>query len=144
VRDYRLSGHIRLIRSDLFSALGGKQYDLIVSNPPYVTGASMRRLPREYRHEPRLALASGRDGLDAARAILIEAAAHLNPGGLLVMEVGSGRRRLERAYPRATFTWAETPGGGDVLVVGRDQLPELAHPLPARPATGGLPVAAAR
>ncbi len=123
VRGYRLGKRIRLIQSDMFSALGGKHYDLIVSNPPYVTSAAMRRLPREYRHEPRLALASGRDGLDAARAILRRAAAHLNPGGLLVMEVGSGRRRLERAYPRMEFTWPETPGGGDVLVVGRDQLP---------------------
>jgi ribosomal protein L3 glutamine methyltransferase len=144
VRDYRLLGRIRLVRSDMFSALVGKQYDLIVSNPPYVTGASMRRLPREYRHEPRLALASGRDGLDAARAILLEAASHLYPGGLLVMEVGSGRRRLERAYPRTAFTWAETPGGGDVLVVGRDQLTGLAHPRPEQPATGGLRAAATR
>lgn len=123
VRSYRLGKRIRLIQSDIFSALGGKHYDLIVSNPPYVATASMRRLPREYRHEPRLALASGRDGLDATRAILRQAADRLNPGGMLVMEVGSGRRRLERAFPRVEFTWAETPGGGDVLVVGRDQLP---------------------
>jgi len=144
VRDYRLGKRIRLIRSDLFSALRGKHYDLIVSNPPYVSGAAMRRLQREYRHEPRLALASGRDGLDAARAILLRAAAHLKPGGLLVMEVGSGRRRLERAFPRLEFTWAETPGGGDVLVVGRDQLPPQARPRPVQQATGGLPAAAAR
>jgi ribosomal protein L3 glutamine methyltransferase len=122
VRDYRLNNRIRLIQSDLFSALDGKYYDLIISNPPYVTAPSMRRLPREYRHEPRLALASGHDGLDAARAILQRAADHLNPGGLLVMEIGSGRRRIERAFPRVEFTWAETRGGGDVLVVGRDQL----------------------
>jgi ribosomal protein L3 glutamine methyltransferase len=123
VRSYRLGKRIRLIKSDLFSALSGKQYDLIVTNPPYVTSAAMRRLPREYRHEPRLALAAGHDGLDAARAILRQAAAHLNPGGMLVMEVGSGRRRLERAFPRMEFTWPETPGDGGVLVVGRDQLP---------------------
>ncbi len=144
VRDYRLDRRIQLVRSNLFSALSGKQYDLIVSNPPYVTAVAMRGLPREYRHEPRLALASGRDGLDAARAILQRAAAHLNPGGLLVMEIGSGRRRLERAFPRLEFTWVETPGGGDVLVVGRDQLLRQARPLPAKPATGGLPAAAAR
>ena len=123
VEAYRLRKRVRLVRSDLFSALGRKRYDLIVTNPPYVTSAAMRRLPREYRHEPRLALAAGRDGLDAARAIVRQAAAHLNPGGLLVMEVGSGRRRLERAFPRVEFTWPETPGGGGVLVVERARLP---------------------
>jgi len=144
VRDYRLGGRIRLIRSDLFSALRGKQYDLIISNPPYVTAAAMRRLPREYRREPRLALASGRDGLDAARAILRQAAAHLRPGGVLVMQVASGGRRLERAFPRAEFTWAATPGDGDVLVAGRDQLAPLALPARATPASGGRRAAAAR
>ena len=123
VRDYQLAQRIRLVQSDLFSALGGKTFDLIVSNPPYVATAAMRRLPPEYRHEPSLALASGKDGLDAARAILLQAAAHLNPGGMLVMEVGSGRSRVERAFPRVEFTWPETPGGGDVLIVHREQLP---------------------
>jgi len=123
VRDYQLAQRIRLVKSDLFSALGGKTFDLIVSNPPYVTAAAMRRLPPEYRYEPSVALAAGKEGLDAARAILLQAAAHLNPGGMLVMEVGSGRLRVERAFPRVEFTWPETPGGGDVLVVARDLLP---------------------
>ena len=123
VRDYQLAQRIRLVQSDLFSALGGKTFDLIVSNPPYVTTAAMRRLPPEYRHEPSLALAAGKDGLNAARTILMQAAAHLNPGGMLVMEVGSGRSRVERAFPRVEFTWPETPGGGDVLIVHREQLP---------------------
>jgi len=123
VRDYRLGRRIRLLRSDLFSALHGKRYDLIVSNPPYVTTAAMRRLPREYRHEPRRALTGGRDGLDVVRRILFGAAAHLNPGGMLVVEVGSGRRRLERAFPRVPFTWPETAAGDSVFVLGREQLP---------------------
>lgn len=123
VRGYCLERRIRLVESDLFSALGGKTYDLIVSNPPYVTTAAMRKLPLEHRHEPRLALAGGEDGLDAARVILLQAAAHLNPGGMLVMEVGSGRRRTERAFPQVEFTWPETPGGGDVLIALREQLP---------------------
>jgi len=123
VRDYRLARRIRLVKSDLFSALDGKRYDLIVSNPPYVTAAAMRRLPREYRHEPRMALAGGGNGLDVVRAILLQAAAYLRPGGMLVMEVGSGRLRVERAFPRVEFTWPETPGGGDVLIVHREQLP---------------------
>jgi ribosomal protein L3 glutamine methyltransferase len=123
VRDYRLGRRVRLLRSDLFSALRRKRYDLIVSNPPYVTSAAMRRLPREYRHEPRRALAGGRDGLDMVRRILSEAGAHLNPGGTLVVEVGAARRRLERAFPRVPFTWPETAAGDSVFVLGREQLP---------------------
>jgi ribosomal protein L3 glutamine methyltransferase len=119
---YRLGSRIRLIKSDMFSALGGKHYDLIVANPPYVTTAGMRRLPREYRHEPRIALAGGRDGLDAVRRILLHAPAHLNPGGLLVVEVGSGRGRLERAFPRVRFTWPEVAGGDTVFVIQREEI----------------------
>lgn len=120
---YRLGRRIRLLRSDLFSALRGKRYDLIVSNPPYVTAAAMRRLPREYRHEPRRALAGGRDGLDVVRRILLGAADHLNPGGVLVVEVGAGRARLERTHPRVPFIWPETAAGDSVFVLGREQLP---------------------
>ena len=122
VGKYRLTRRIRLIKSDLFSALGGKQYDLIVSNPPYVTTAGMRRLPREYRHEPRVALAGGRDGLDMVRRILLQAPAHLNPGGLLMVEVGRGRRRLEHAFPRVAFTWPEGAGGDAVFLVEREEI----------------------
>ena len=125
VRKYRLSSRIRLIKSDMFSAFGGKHYDLIVSNPPYVTTAEMRRLPREYRHEPGIALAGGREGLDVVRRILLQAPAHLNPGGLLVVEVGSGRRRLEHAFPRVAFTWPEVAEGETVFIVQREQLPRL-------------------
>ena len=123
VRQYRLAKQIRLIRSNLYAALHDRRYDLIVSNPPYVTGQAMRRLPREYRHEPRLALAGGRNGLDLVRTILREAPRHLHPGGMLVMEVGGGRKRVERAFPAIEFTWIDTPGGGDVLAVSREQLP---------------------
>ena len=125
VGKYRLRSRIRLIKSDMFSALGGKHYDVIVSNPPYVTTAGMRRLPREYRHEPGIALAGGRDGLDVVRRILLHAPAHLNPGGLLVVEVGSGRRRLEHAFPRVLFTWPEVAEGDTVFIVEREQLPRL-------------------
>ena len=121
VGKYRLRSRIRLIKSDLFSALGGKHYDLIVANPPYVTTAGMRRLPREYRHEPRIALAGGRDGLDVVRRILLHAPAHLNPGGLLVVEVGSGRRRLEHAFPCVAFTWPEMAEGDTVFIVAREE-----------------------
>jgi ribosomal protein L3 glutamine methyltransferase len=82
----------------------------------------MRRLPREYRHEPGIALAGGHDGLDRVRRILLQAPAHLNPGGLLVVEVGRGRRRLEHAFPRVAFTWPEGAEGDTVFVVEREQL----------------------
>jgi ribosomal protein L3 glutamine methyltransferase len=129
VAEYALQDRIRLIRSDLFAALAGRRYDLIVSNPPYVTAASMRRLPREYRHEPRLALAGGRNGLEITRAILRDAASSLNSGGLLVMEVGHNRAAVERAFPRTAFTWAHTRGGDDcVFLIYREQLAELNLP----------------
>ena len=120
---YELQRRVRLVRSDLYSALAGRQYDLIVSNPPYVTAASMRRLPPEYRHEPSLALAGGRDGLATARSILSDAPAYLRPGGMLVMEVGHSRSRMERLFPRTGFVWANTSGGDDcVLLVSREEL----------------------
>jgi ribosomal protein L3 glutamine methyltransferase len=102
---YRLGKRIRLIRSDLFDSLRGKRYHLIVSNPPYVTTASVRSLPPEYRYEPGIALAGGRDGLELASRIIAAAPAHLDPGGLLVCEVGDGRKAVERAYPRLPLTW---------------------------------------
>ena len=123
VGKYRLKGRIRPVRSDMFSALRGKHYDLIVSNPPYVTAAGMKTLPREYRHEPALGLGGGRDGLDYVRRTLAQASAHLNPRGLLVVEVGGGRRRVERAFPRVSFAWPETAAGHAVFIVGREQLP---------------------
>jgi len=122
VRDHRLSRRIRLVRSDLYSKLRGKRYDVILCNPPYVTADAMRRLPPEYRHEPRLALAGGADGLDVVRRILAESSAHLQPRGLLLVEVGRGRRRLERLFGEIPFVWPETAAGGDVFLIERDGL----------------------
>ena len=124
IRRHRLDKRVRLVESDLFSALRGKRYDLVISNPPYVTAGAMRRLPREYRHEPRIALAGGADGLAAVRGIVRSARAHLNPGGLLVVEVGSGRRRVERSFPRSEFFWPETVPGDPVFIAAREQLPK--------------------
>jgi ribosomal protein L3 glutamine methyltransferase len=116
---YGLAGRIRLVRSDLFAALGRARYDLILSNPPYVKSASMKRLPDEYRKEPRIALASGEDGLAHTRAILAQARRHLKPGGRLVVEIGHNRKALERAYPGLPFEWPRTSGGrGFVFVLG--------------------------
>lgn len=103
VRAHR--ARVRLVRSDLFSRLLGERYDLLLTNPPYVPARAMRGLPAEYRHEPRLALAAGQDGLDLVRRILAEAPAHLSQGGLLVCEVGAGRKAVERAFPRLPLVW---------------------------------------
>jgi len=124
VSAYRLGKRVRPVESDLLAALQGRTYDLIVSNPPYVTAASMRRLPPEYRAEPGLALASGPDGLEHTRTILREARRHLNPGGILVVEIGHNRRALERAFPSLPFAWPALSSGEDaVFVLERDALP---------------------
>jgi len=124
VLKHRLRSRIRLLRSDLFAALEGGHYDLIVTNPPYVATSAMRRLPPEYRHEPRLALAAGRDGLDLVRRIVAAARAYLTPDGVLACEVGAARPALERAYPRLPFTWpAVGHPAGDVFLIERAQLP---------------------
>lgn len=129
VRDHRLVSRLRLLHSDLFAALPGRRYDLIISNPPYVGDTAMRRLPAEYRHEPELALHGGRDGLDLVRRILAEAPDHLAPRGWLVMEVGHYRARVERAFPRLPFIWAETSGGDDcVLLLQREALQQGVAP----------------
>jgi ribosomal protein L3 glutamine methyltransferase len=107
VSRHKLEKRIRVVRSDLFSSLGEKRYDLIITNPPYVSSAAMRRLPAEYRHEPGLALAAGRNGLDVVARILASARQHLAKNGVLVCEVGDGRKAVERAFPRLPFEWAK-------------------------------------
>ncbi|MDR2111974.1 MAG: 50S ribosomal protein L3 N(5)-glutamine methyltransferase, partial [Candidatus Accumulibacter sp.] len=111
VEEYGLETRVRLIESDTFAAIPGERYDVIVSNPPYVSAASMAALPGEYRREPRLALAGGEDGLDFARILLARAARHLKPDGLLIVEIGNARDALERAYPRLSFVWLDTSAG---------------------------------
>lgn len=107
VSRHRLEGRIRLIRSDLFGSLARETYDLIVSNPPYVTTRAMRALPPEYRYEPGIALAGGQDGLELVSRIIAEAPSHLGSGGMLVCEVGDGRAAVERAYPRLPLRWPQ-------------------------------------
>ena len=123
VADYGLAGRINLIRSDLYANLVEKSYDLVISNPPYVTDRAMDALPTEYRHEPAMALAGGDDGLDAVRGIVRDAPRFLNPGGLLVVEVGHGRAAVEAAWPRMPFVWLETEGHDDaVFAITREEL----------------------
>ena len=123
VTAYRLQRRIRVLRSDMFSALHGERYDLIIANPPYVSASAMRKLPREYRHEPQLALAGGNDGLDLVRVIMREAAQYLTAGGLLVVEVGHKRKQIETLFPQFAFVWPQTSGGDDcVFMLWRDNL----------------------
>jgi ribosomal protein L3 glutamine methyltransferase len=115
---------VELVQSDLFGALAGRTYDLIISNPPYVKAATMEKLPDEYLKEPPMALASGRDGLDHTRVILGEAGRHLDHGGRLVVEIGHNRAALKKAYPEVPFEWPRTSSGaGYVFALGRSQLP---------------------
>ena len=124
VDGYGLGERVRLVKSDLFVALGSRTYDFILSNPPYVTAASMKTLPAEYRKEPPMALASGADGLDHTRTILAGAREHLKPGGTLWVEIGRNRKALERAYPKLAFKWPRTSAGkGLVFELKRDELP---------------------
>jgi ribosomal protein L3 glutamine methyltransferase len=114
----RLSGRVQALRSDYFGAVPGRRYDIIVSNPPYVGRAEMRSLPPEYRHEPRLGLIAGKDGLDAVRAIFAAAPRHLEPDGILVVEVGNSETALMKAFPRMRFVWPEiSMGGGGVFIL---------------------------
>ena len=126
IDDYDLSDRLRLVHSDAFAEIPGQTYDLIISNPPYVNAASMATLPEEYRREPEMALASGEDGLDFTRRLLRDAADHLNPNGLLVVEIGDNRNELEQAFPETLFTWLDTSAGDRfVFLLRREELPSL-------------------
>jgi ribosomal protein L3 glutamine methyltransferase len=124
VSRHRLARRVRLKKSDHFRALGRLTYDIIVSNPPYVGARELAGLPPEYRHEPRVALAAGRAGLDSVRTILREARRHLRPRGVLIVEVGNTERAVRRAFRRLPFVWLEFErGGGGVFLLAREQLP---------------------
>ena len=123
VDDYQLAARLRLVESNAFAGVAGERYDVIISNPPYVNAESMAALPEEYRREPELALASGEDGLDFVRIILKEAAAHLNPKGVLIVEIGNNQSELERAFPELPFTWLDTAAGDQfVFMLHREDL----------------------
>jgi ribosomal protein L3 glutamine methyltransferase len=113
VRRLALGKRVTPVRSDHFSGVAGRRYDIIVSNPPYVGRHEMRALPREYRHEPRLGLASGADGLDSVRAIFAEARRHLEDDGILVVEVGNSEAALLEAFPLLPFVWPRIEMGGE-------------------------------
>lgn len=118
-----IEGQVNLIYSDLFEALEGRTYDIIVSNPPYVDKQDMDSLADEFHHEPRMALEAGNDGLDLVRRMLPELSRHLNPGGIAVIEVGNSWEALEQAYPNVGFTWLEFERGGfGVFLLTKEQI----------------------
>jgi ribosomal protein L3 glutamine methyltransferase len=123
IANYGLQGQITAIKSDMFSALKGKMYDLIISNPPYVDALSMATLPQEYQNEPQLALGSGIAGLDHTHTILREAGNYLNDDGILIVEIGHNREALEAAYPNIIFNWLEVSSGNEfVFLLTKSQL----------------------
>ncbi len=118
-----LAGRVRPVLSNVYRGLGDRRYDIIVSNPPYVSEAEMRELPREYLREPRLGLAAGDDGLDVVRRILSDAGSHLTRDGILVVEVGNTVESVQAEWPRVPFTWLGFErGGGGVFVLTAGQV----------------------
>jgi ribosomal protein L3 glutamine methyltransferase len=123
VERYALTQRVRVVRSDVFSALQQQRYDLIVSNPPYVGAVELAGLPTEYAHEPRLGLDGGEQGLDIVLRILAQAHAHLTAGGVLIVEVGNSEELLQQRLPEVPFTWLEFErGGGGVFLLTAAEL----------------------
>lgn len=129
---HAVEDQVHLYESDLFTSLQKKQYDIIVSNPPYVSTEEMFTLPNEYKHEPGLGLAAGTQGLDIAIRILREASLYLAANGILIIEVGNSEYSLTETYPTIPFTWLEFQhGGGGVCMLTAEQLQEYQEELHA-------------
>jgi len=124
IANYGLQEQVTAIQSDMFAALKGKTYDVIISNPPYVDAPSMAKLPAEYRNEPKIALGSGNDGLDHTHTLIREAGQYLNEDGILIVEIGHNRDALQVAYPNIAFNWLEVSSGNEfVFLLTKAKLP---------------------
>jgi ribosomal protein L3 glutamine methyltransferase len=127
IDSHEVNDRVRTIRSDVFESIAGR-YDIILSNPPYVDADDLADMPAEFRHEPELGLSAGHDGLEIVHQILAGAGDHLNPGGLLIVEVGNSWVALQEAYPEVPFTWLEFENGGDgVFMLTAEDLSEMAN-----------------
>lgn len=123
VTKHELEERVTIIQSDLFNEVEEKCYDIIISNPPYVSLKELAGLPVEYHHEPALGLEAGRNGLDLVTRILHDASSYLAPGGIIVIEVGSSAEALEARYPQTPFLWLDFERGGDgVFLLTAEQL----------------------
>lgn len=123
---HQLEERVQAIASDMFASLKGKQYDLIICNPPYVDAEDYLSAPAEFHNEPQLALTSGDDGLDFTRQFLAQAADYLHDGGIVVYEVGNSEVALQEAYPDTPFMWVELENGGNgVFVLTKEELKTL-------------------
>ena len=123
IDQHGLADRIALHEGDGLAAVTGRQYDLILCNPPYVNSASMAALPAEFRAEPALALAGGADGMDFVRTLLAGAGAHMTRDAVLVLEIGHERAHFEAAFPALDAAWLPTSAGDDqVLLLTREAL----------------------
>lgn len=126
IERHHLEARARALRADVYEGLDGERYDLVVSNPPYVSTAEMQTLPEEYRHEPELALEAGEDGMEVVARILAGGADYLRPGGIMVIEVGASAELLMARYPDVPFLWLDFARGGDgVFLLTAEQLDEF-------------------
>jgi ribosomal protein L3 glutamine methyltransferase len=121
VTDYGLESRVKLTESDLLAGVGARRYDVILCNPPYVPDASMQKLPKEYLHEPELALAGGADGMKFIKRLLREARGSLKRGGMLFVEVGGERATVERQFKDVPMTWLTTSAGDDMVFMCRQE-----------------------
>jgi ribosomal protein L3 glutamine methyltransferase len=121
IADYQLTKRVTPVQSDLYGDLPSKRYDVILSNPPYVTDESMAVLPREHQQEPKLALAGGADGMAIVRRLVRGARGYLKRGGMLFVEVGGGRAAAEQALKDVPLTWLTTSDGDDTVFMARQE-----------------------
>jgi ribosomal protein L3 glutamine methyltransferase len=118
VKEHEMSARVALHKGNLFAPVKGKRYDLILTNPPYVAKGEVKAFPPEYKHEPVMAHLGGADGLDLVRTIIVEGPKHLNPGGALVCEMGTGRDIIEAEFPKLNLLWLDTENSeGEVFVL---------------------------
>ena len=125
---HQVEDRVQAIHSDMFTALNGNKYDLIICNPPYVDQQDFQQAPAEFHNEPELALTSGEDGLNFTHKFLSQVAHYLNDDGILVYEVGNTEIALQAAYPDTPFMWVELEQGGNgVFILTKEQLNQLLH-----------------